>query len=223
MLKTLSTLFYFELLLLWRRPQEWLYPIAFFVMVISLFPFAFSPDPTILQTLFPGAIWIAALFASLLSAESIFLAEIEEGSLEQWLLSPLPLTLLTLVKLFAHWLCAALPLILLTPLIGMLLQLSPHAILVLTTSLLLGTPILTLLCSFGVALTAGFRQQGVMLSLLILPLASPVLIFGVNMVLQSEAGFSAAGPLLLLGGLLVLALIGIPFATAAALRVGLDD
>jgi heme exporter protein B len=223
MLKTLTTVFYFEILLLWRRSQEWLYPIAFFVIVISLFPFAFSPDPALLKMLIPGGVWIAALFASLLSIETIFHADLEEGSLEQWMLSSVPLAFLTLAKLAAHWITTALPLIILTPFIGWMFQLPAHATMILTASLLLGTPILTLLGSFGVALTLGLRQQGVMMSLLILPLSAPVLIFGVNMVLQAEAGFSAAGPLALMAGLLVIALIGIPFAAAAALRVGLDD
>lgn len=223
MLKTLWIVFYYELLLLWRRSQEWLYPVAFFLIVISLFPFAFSPDPALLQTLIPGGIWIAALFASILSIETVFHADMEEGSLEQWMLSPVPLAFLLIAKLCAHWLSTALPLILLTPLIGWLFQLPLHAVIILTASLLLGTPILTLLGSFGVALTSGLRQQGVMLGLLILPLSAPVLIFGVNMVLQSQAGFSATGPLLMLGGMLVLSIIGIPFAAAMSLRVGLDD
>jgi heme exporter protein B len=223
MLKVLWTVFYFELLLLWRRSHEWLYPIAFFVIVISLFPFAFSPDPALLQTLIPGGIWIAALFASILSVETIFQTDMEEGSLEQWMLSPVPLAFLMLAKLTAHWLSTALPLIILTPFIGWIFQLPVNAVLILTVSLLLGTPILTLLGSFGVALTLGLRQQGVMLGLLILPLCAPVLIFGVNMVLQAQAGFSAAGPLLMLAGILMLGIVGLPFATSLALRVGLDD
>lgn len=223
MLSTLQMIFYYELLLLWRRAQEWLYPIAFFMMVICLFPFAFSPDQDILKTLMPGGIWIAALFASLLSIETIFLSDMEEGCIEQWLLSPIPLPFLALAKLSAHWLVTALPLIVLTPLIGWLLQIPANAIFILTLSLLLGTPILTLLGSLGVALTIGFRQQGVMISLLVLPLALPVLIFGVNMVLQAQAGFQASGPLLMLAGLLLLSIVGIPIAVGAALRVGLDD
>jgi heme exporter protein B len=223
MLTTLRTVFYFELLLLWRRAQEWLYPLAFFVIVIAMFPFAFSPDPLLLQTLIPGGVWIAALFACILSAETMFHADMEEGSLEQWLLSSEPLAFLLLAKFTAHWLCTALPLILLTPVIGALLQLPAHAVMILTMSLLLGTPILTLLCSLGVTLTLGLRQQGVIMSLLILPLATPVLIFGVNMVLQTQSGFSAAGPLALLAGIFMLAVTGIPFAAAAALKIGLDD
>ena len=223
MLKTLCIIFYFELLLLWRRAQEWLYPIAFFVIIISLFPFIFSPDPVLLQTIIPGGVWIAALFASILSIETLFHTDAEEGALEQWLLSPVPLPFLTLSKLTAHWITTILPLIILTPFIGWMFQLSTDTIFVLTISLLLGTPILTLLGSFGVALTIGLRQQGVMMSLLILPLSAPVIIFGVNMVLQTQAGFSVTGPLALLAALLMIAVIGIPFAAAAALKIGLDD
>jgi heme exporter protein B len=223
MLKTLGMIFYFEMILLWRRANEWLYPIAFFVIVITLLPFAFSPDPAILRTLVPGGIWIAALFACMLSVETIFQTEQEEGTLQQWVLSSVPLPLIILAKIAAQWLCGMLPLILLTPCIALLLQLPTDATWILTLSLLLGTPILLLLGALGAALTTGLRQQGVILSLLILPLASPVLIFGVNMVLQSEAGFSAAGPLSLLAGIFVLCLLGIPFAAAEAIRIGEDD
>ena len=151
MLTTLWTVFYFELLLIWRRSQEWLYPIMFFVIVISLFPFAFSPDPILLQTLIPGGVWLAALFASILSINTLFHADVEEGSLEQWMLSPVPLPFLTLSKLTAHWLSATLPLILLIPFIGWLFQLPTTAIVILAASLLLGTPILILLGSIGFA------------------------------------------------------------------------
>ena len=223
MLKTLRMIFYFELLLLWRRAQEWLYPVAFFIITISLLPFIFSPDAAVLKTVIPGGIWIAALFACILSIQTLFQADMEEGSLEQWLLSPMPLPFLMLAKIGAHWITTILPLIILTPFLSWLFQLSSQAILILTISLLLGTPILTLLGSFGVTMTLGLRQQGVMMSLLILPLAAPVIIFGVNMVLQTQAGFSVAGPLALLAALLVIAVVGIPFAAAAALKIGLDD
>ncbi len=223
MLKTLRAIFYFEILLLWRRLHEWLYPIAFFLIVISLLPFAFSPDPAILRTLVPGGIWIAALFACMLSIETIFQTEKEEGTLQQWLLSSVPLPFILLAKISAQWLFTLLPLILLTPCIALLLQLSNHSALILMMSLLLGTPILLLLGTLGAALTAGFRQQGVMISLIILPLSSPVLIFGVNLVLQAEAGFSAVGPLSLLAGICLLSLLGIPLAAAEAIRIGEDD
>jgi heme exporter protein B len=223
MLTTLRQFFYYEMLLLLRRKEEWLYPLAFFLIVITLLPFAFSPDPEILRTLIPGGIWIAALFACMLSMQTIFQAEKEEGSLQQWLFCQVPLAAMVTVKIAAQWFCTMLPLICLTPLIGYLLQLSAYEIYVLTLSLLLGTPVLTLLGSLGAALTSGFRQQGVMLCLLILPLAAPILIFGVNLVLQAAAGFSPAGPLALLAAILILSLLGIPLAAAEALRIGEDD
>lgn len=223
MLKALQQIFYFEILLLWRRAHEWLYPIVFFLIVISLLPFAYSPDPAVLRTLVPGGIWIAALFACMLSVETIFQTEKEEGTLQQWLLSSVPLPILLLTKIAVQWLCTMLPLILLTPFIALLMQLPAHAALILMLSLLVGTPILLLLGALGAALTAGFRQQGVMISLIILPLTIPVLIFGVNMVLQAEAGFSASGPLSLLAGICLLSLLAVPFAAAEAIKIGEDD
>lgn len=215
--------FYTELLLLFRRSQAWLYPLGFFVIVMSLFPLSFTPDPVFLEKFVPGCIWIAALLASLLSVETIFSTELEDGHLEQMVLSKAPLTLLISAKLCAQWMAAELPLILLTPLIGWLFHLSLNAMLVLCISLLLGTPILTLIGSLGVALTLGLRHQGVFLGLLILPLVTPILIFGVNTVQQSALGFSVIGPIAFLSGLLILAMTILPWTIAAALRMSLDD
>lgn len=223
MLTTIKKIFYIELLLLVRRRQEWLYPIAFFVIVISLLPFAFSPDPDVLRTLLPGGIWIASLFACMLSMETIFQTEKEEGTLQQWILGSVPLPLIVLAKISAQWICTMLPLIILTPFISWLLQLPADSIIILTSSLLVGTPVLTLLASFGAALTSGLRQQGVMLSLLILPLSAPILIFGVNMVLQTSAGFSVQGPLMLMTGICILSVVSLPLAAALALKLGEDD
>lgn len=223
MLKAVWFVFYAELILLLRRSQEWLYPLGFFIIVVSLFPLAFTPDPVFLQKFIPGGIWIAALLASLLSIENVFFTDREEGNLEQWLLSQVPLTLLMLAKLSAQWIITELPLIVLTPLLGVMFHLPASAIAILSMSLLLGTPILTLMGALGVALTLGLRQQGVLLGLLILPLVMPVLIFGVNVVQQSQAGFAVAGPLAFLAGLAVLAVTSLPWAIAATLRVSLDD
>lgn len=223
MLKTLWTVFYIEFILLLRRSQEWLYPLGFFVIVISLFPLAFTPDPAFLQKYIPGCIWIAALLASLLSVENIFFSELEDGNLEQLLLSQTPLTFIMLAKLSAQWIVTQLPLILLTPILGVMFHLPLSALFTLCISLLLGTPVLTLIGSLGVALTLGLRQQGVLLGLLILPLVTPVLIFGVNIVQQSQTGFSVAGPMAFLAGLTVFALTLLPWAIAAALRVSTDD
>ncbi len=223
MLKTAWLIFKSELILLSRRSQEWLYPLGFFVIVISLFPLALTPDPALLQKLFPGFVWITALLASLLSVQNIFYTELEDGGMEQLLLSQTPLTLLLIVKLAAQWLVTQIPLILLTPVLGIMFHLPAGAITELCISLLLGTPILTVLGSFAVALTLGLRQQGVLLGLIFLPLVTPVLVFGVNIVQQSQSGFSVAGPTAFLAALLLLAITLIPGAIAAVLRVNIDD
>lgn len=223
MLKTMWFVFRTEILLLFRRSQEWLYPLGFFLIVVTLFPLAFTPDPAFLQKYIPGCIWIAALLASLLSIENLFFTDLEDGHLEQLILSPLPLTLIMLTKLLAQWLVTELPLILLTPLLGLMFHLPASAMLTLVVSLLLGTPILTLIGSLGVALTLGLRQSGMLLGLLILPLTTPVLIFGVNMVQQSQAGFSITGPLAFLAALCVLSVTVLPAAIAATVKVGMDD
>ncbi len=223
MLKLFRFIFYTELVLHLRRSQEWLYPLGFFVIMISLFPLALGPDEALLQKLIPGCIWIAALLASLLSIEHVFFTDLEDGNIEQLLLNPTPFSLILLGKLAAQWIVTELPLIALTPVLGGLFHLSASAIVALCFSLLVGTPILILIGSLGVALTLGLRQQGVLLGLLILPLVTPVLIFGVNIVQQSQAGFSIAGPLAFLAGLSVLAITLLPWAIAATLRVNLDD
>lgn len=223
MLKVAYYLFYMELILLLRHSQEWLYPLGFFIIIISLFPLAFTPDPVFLQKYVPGCIWIAALLANLLATENIFLSDIEDGYIEQILLSPVPLPVIVLIKLSAQWLATELPLILLTPLIGILFHLSITTTIALCLSLLVGTPILILLGGFGAALILGLKQQGVLLALLILPLVTPVLIFGVNIVQQSQAGLSLAGSLAFLTGLSILAITLLPLAISAALRISMDD
>ncbi len=222
MLKAAWFVFYTELLLRSRYSQEWLYPLCFFVIVISLFPLAFTPDPSFLQTYFPGCVWIAALLASLLSSTHLFSADIEDGNLEQLAISEIPLSVLMLAKLTAHWLIAELPLILITPLLGLLFHLSFSVIAMLCLTLLLGTPILTLMGGLCVSLTLGLRQQGVVLGLLMFPLVMPVLIFGVNIVQQSQAGFSVTGAIAFLAGLSLLTLQFLPWAIAVTLRVSLD-
>jgi len=223
MLKTLIHIFYAELILLWRRSHEWIYPLGFFVIVISLFPLAFSPDPLFLEKIIPGGIWIAALLASLLSITNVFFADLEDGALEQLLLSRIPLAFILLAKFIAQWLLTQLPLILLTPLLGVLFHLSAFTIFSLCMSLLLGTPVLTLMGSFTVALTLGLRQQGALLGLIMLPLVIPVLIFGVNIVQQAQAGFAIIGPLSFLAGLSLFAMTVLPVTIAATIRVGMDE
>lgn len=223
MLKAAGFIFKTELLLLWRRSQEWLYPLSFFIIVISLFPLAFTPDPAFLQKYASGCIWIASLLASLLSVENVFFTDTEDGYIEQMLLSPIPLGVLMLIKLSVQWLVTQLPLILLVPVLGFLFHLPVFTTLALCLSLIVGTPILTLTGSLGVALTLGLRQQGVLLGLLIFPLVTPVLIFGVNISQQAQEGLSIAGPLAFLGGLSVLAITLLPWTIAATVRVGADD
>lgn len=216
-------LFYTEILLQLRRSQEWLYPLAFFVIVICLFPLAFTPDQAFLQKYIPGCIWIAALLASLLSIENIFFTDLEDGFIEQLLLSDASLTIVMLAKLSAQWLVTQLPLILLTPILGLMFGLPANVVVALCLSLLFGTPILTLIGGLGAALTIGLRQQGAMLGIMILPLVTPVLIFGVNVAQLAQAGVSIAGPLAFLAGLCLLAVTLLPLTIGVTLRVGVDD
>jgi len=165
--------------LTWRRPGEVLNPLVFFAMVITLFPLAVGPEPALLQRMASGVIWVAALLATLLSLDGLFRSDFEDGSLEQWVLSPHPLTLLVLVKVLHHWLMCGVMLVLLTPVLGMMLALPWSVIPVLCVTLLLGTAVLSLLGAIGAALTVGLKGGGSMLlALLILPLYIPVLIHG---------------------------------------------
>jgi heme exporter protein B len=208
-----------DLQLSFRRRNELLNPILFFILVVSLFPLGIGPGPKLLAELAPGVIWVAALLATLLSMERLFRSDFEDGALEQLLLSPYPLTLLVLAKVLAHWLVAGMPLILVSPLLGVLLYLPGKALGVLPLSLLLGTPVLSLIGAIGVALTVGLRRGGVLLTLLILPLYVPVLIFGTAAVAAATADLPVSGQLALLGAMLMLALTLAPFATAAGLRI----
>jgi heme exporter protein B len=216
-------IFYTEVLLLWRRSHEWLYPLAFFMMTMSLFPLAFTADPLFLKKIMPGCIWLALLFATLLANGNIFATEVEDGYLEQLILSDTPLTLVIFIKIIAHWLIVQFPLILIAPLIGLVFHLNVDTIVMLCVTMFLGSPILTLIASLSVALTFGLRQQGVMLGLLMLPLITPVLIFGVNIVHEANAGFAVLGPCAFLAGLCVLSLTLLPIAIASALKISIDD
>lgn len=223
MLKSLCTYFYYECLLLLRRSQEWLYPLSFFMIIMTLFPLAFTPDPIFLQTYVPGCIWIAALLASMLAVEHVFAADMEYAFLEQLGLSEIPLSLLLLAKFIAQWLVMFLPLILLTPLLGIIFHLPAGVIWTLCAGLLLGTPVLLLIGGFGCALTLGLRQQGVLLSLLVLPLVIPILIFGVSLTQQAQAGLTISGPLSFLAGIFFLAITLLPFAIAATVRISFNN
>jgi heme exporter protein B len=196
--------------------------LAFFVLTVVLFPFGVGPEPTLLGRIAPGILWVTALLAALLSLERLFQADYEDGSLEALSLMPLPLEAQVLAKCLAHWLVTGLPLSLAAPVLGLLLQLDATGYPVLVLSLLLGTPTLSLIGAIGAALSLGARRGGVLLSLLVLPLYIPVLIFGVLAVEQTIEGLAARPHLLLLGALLAAALPLAPVAAAAALRQALE-
>tara|TARA_R110000868_G_scaffold144960_5_gene364573 strand:- start:7621 stop:8280 length:660 start_codon:yes stop_codon:yes gene_type:complete len=211
-----------DLLLALRNKQEWANPILFFVIVVSLFPLSVGVEPNTLKTIAPGVIWVAALLATLLSLNQLFHNDYQDGSLEQLVISPQPLSLMVLAKIIAYWLITELPLVMLSPLLGYMLHLSPHAIGCLFLSLLLGTPVLSFIGAIAAALTVSLRNGGVLLGLLILPLYVPVLIFGAGAVVAAQMGMAFNGQLAILGAMLVLALCLTPFAIAGALKIGVE-
>lgn len=211
-----------DLLIAFRRRSEIIHPIIFFVMVISLFPLAIGDDKVLLQKIAPAIIWVTALLATMLSLDNLFRSDFEDGSLEQMTLLKTPLSFLVTAKITAHWVITGLPLILITPLLAVLLYMPAESISMLLLTLLLGTPTLSLIGAVGIALTVGLRQGGVILSLLILPLYIPVLIFATLALQNIEQGFSAEAQLAMMLAILVLAITLSPFAIAAALRVSLN-
>lgn len=218
----LAAVFRHDVLQAWRRRSDWLTTFFFFVMVTSLFPLGVGPEPGLLRTMAPGILWVAALLSAMLSLPRVFAGDHADGTLEQLALSPQPLALLVLVKAAAHWLLSGLPLALLAPVLGLQFGLPAEQLGVLFQSLLLGTPVLSLVGAVGAALTLGVRGGGVLVALLVLPLYIPVLVFGAGAVEAVAAGTGAAGHLSLIGACLCLALVTGPVATAAALRVALD-
>ncbi len=211
-----------DLLLTYRSPQTLINPPLFFIMVASLFPLAVSPAPALLAQLAPGIIWVGALLATLLSLDNLFQSDHNDGSLQQLVLSPASLSWLCLAKVVAHWLVSGFPLVLIAPLLGLLLHLSYNGVVALCLSLLIGTPLLSLLGAIGAALIVGLSAKGILLPLLVLPLYIPPLIFATSAVSAAQAGLSISGQLAFLGALLVLGLILIPITVAAALRVGVN-
>ncbi len=211
-----------DLTLAARRRGDWLIALFFFVMVASLFPLGIGPDPKLLARIGPGVLWVAATLASLLSLSRLFADDHRDGSLEHMVLSPEPTVLLVLGKSLAHWLIYGIPLLLIAPVLGVQFHLPADAIGVLLLSLLIGTPILSLLGGVGAALTLGLRGGGVLLTLLILPLYVPALIFGAGAVDGVLAGTGAEAHLSLLGAFLILTLLVAPWIAAAALKVSLE-
>ena len=208
-----------DLLLAWKRPGDLLNPLFFFAIVCTLFPLAVGPSTEQLSFAGPGVLWVAALLSMLLSLTSLFVGDFEDGSLEQLLVSPQPLVILALGKTVAHWLTSGLPLVLLSPLLAVTFRMPGGALPVLMATLALGTVSLSLLGSVGAALTVGLRRGTALLSLLILPLAMPVLIFGARTVSLAIAGDLYSMGLYALAAYAVGALSLAPFATAAALRI----
>lgn len=211
-----------DLTLALRRRADTLAALIFFVMVVSLFPLGVGPEAELLRTMAPGVVWVAALLASMLSLARLFAEDYQDGTLEQMLLSAHPLPLLVLGKVAAHWIGSGLLLTLISPLLALQFDLSPSATGVLVASLLLGTPVLSLVGAIGAALTVGLRGGGMLLSLLVLPLCIPVLIFGAGAVESHNAGLGVTGHFSLLGALLVLSLAAAPLVSAAALRIALE-
>jgi heme exporter protein B len=211
-----------DLRLAFRHRGELANPLLFFMIVVTLFPLGVSPEEPLLRKIAPGVIWIAALLAALFSLENMFRSDFDDGALEQIALSPHPLSVLVLAKVLAHWLVSGLPLLLMAPLLALFLAMPTQAIYALELTLLVGTPLLSLIGAIGVALTVGLRRGGILLTLLVLPLYIPVLIFATNAVSAAGAGMPVEGQLYFLAALLALALTLAPFATAAALRISLS-
>ncbi len=211
-----------DLLLARRRRVEALLPLGFFVVAAGLFPIGVGPEPQTLRQIAPGVVWVCALLAAMLSVTQMFASDHQDGSLEQLLLAPQPLVLIVLGKVLAQWLSAGVPLVLASPLLGVLFDMRASAIATLVATLLLGTPILSLLGAVGAALTLGLRSGAALVFLLVLPLTIPALIFGTGAVGAVDAGQSPQAHLSLLGALLIATLLGAPWATAAALRISLD-
>jgi len=211
-----------DLVLAFRRRAEMINPLLFFVLVITLFPLGIGAQPHLLQSIAPGVIWVAALLAAMLSLDSLFRSDFDDGSLEQMLLSPHPASLLVLAKVIAHWLVTGLPLLLVAPLLAVFLGLPNHALGVLLLTLLLGTPVLSLIGAIGVALTVGLRRGGMILSLLVLPLYVPVLIFAGNAVQMAAGGLPVDAQISILISILLLSLVLAPWPTAAALKMSIN-
>ncbi len=211
-----------DLLLVFRRKSEVLTALFFFVIVTSLFPLGIGADTVLLRKIAPGVIWVAALLSTMLGLQRMFTTDYADGTLEQMALSPTPLVVLVGGKIAAHWLVSGFPLVLLAPVMGIQFDLDAGTLGVFMLALLIGTPILSLVGAIGAALTLGVRGGGVLLSLLVLPLYVPVLIFGAGAVYANSVGLDVGGHFSLLAALLVLAVFFAPWATTAAVRIAIE-
>ena len=222
MLNTVFSLIARDLRLSLRRQADIASVLFFFIIVVSLFPLGVGPQPELLRTLAPGVLWVAALLATMLSLPRLFADDLRDGTLEQLALAPQPLALAVIGKVLAHWLVSGLPLTLLAPVLGLQFDLAPDALLTLTLALLIGTPALSGIGAIGAALTLGVRGGGVLVSLLVLPLYIPVLIFGAGAVEATATGMGAQAHLSLLAALSLGGVFFAPWATAAAIRIALE-
>jgi heme exporter protein B len=211
-----------EIKIAWQKKAELLNPLWFFLLVITLFPLVIGPEPALLARIGPGVVWVAALLSALLAFERLFADDFRDGSLEQLMLLAYPQPLVMLAKVVAHWLLTALPLILLSPIAALLLSLEPTVWWALILTLLLGTPTLSAVGAIGVALTVALRKGGVLLSLLVVPLIIPVLIFSASVLDAALLNLGYSGQLAILGAIMALSVTLAPFAIAAALRISLD-
>jgi heme exporter protein B len=216
------SIIYRDLLVAMRRRSDVAVALLFFVIVVSLFPLGVGPEPALLSSIAPGVIWVAALLSSLLSLERLFAADHADGTLEQLALGSAPLGVVVSAKAFAHWVVSGLPLVAIAPLLALQYGLPPSLYGVLALSLLLGTPVLSMIGAIGAALTLGLRGGGVLLALLVLPLFVPILVLGAGSVEMAAAGLGGHGQLLLLAAMLVVAAAFAPWAIAAALRISLE-
>ncbi len=211
-----------DLRLAYRHRNELLNPLFFFILVVMLFPLGTTPEKELLMTMAPGVIWVAALLASMLALDTLFRADYDDGTLEQILISPHSLSVLVLAKIISHWLVTGFPMILLAPMLAIFMYLPEEGLGVLMLTLAIGTPILSLIGAIGMGLTVGLRRGGMLLSLIVLPLYIPVLIFSANAVDAHLADMAIRGQLYFLSAVLVLSITLAPLATAAALRISLE-
>jgi heme exporter protein B len=211
-----------DLILAWRRRADVLATVFFFIIVTSLFPLGIGPERETLRTIAPGVVWVAALLASMLSLGRIFGNDYQDGTLEQLILTPQSTYLVVMAKVFAHWVVSEIPLVVIAPVLGLQFGLSQNTLLTVMVSLLLGTPVLSVIGSIGAALTLGLRAANVLVALLVLPLYIPVLIFGSGAVQATVTGASPQAWLLLLGATLIVSLVFAPWATSAALKISVE-
>ncbi len=211
-----------DLLLAMRRRADVLTTLIFFVMVVSLFPLGVGPEPDMLRRMASGVLWVAALLASMLSLPRMFSADYLDGTLEQMMLAPQSLTMMVLGKIIAHWMLSGLPLVLIAPVLGLQFDMPVQVLWILVIALLLGTPVLSMIGAIGAALTLGLRGGGVLVSLLVLPLCIPILIFGTGAVEAVNSGLGATSNLSLLGAFFLFALVFTPFVAAQALRISME-